>query len=246
MTSQLLADLTFSGFGLPDSVQRGLDDAGFQHCTMIQAQALPIALKGGDVAGQAQTGTGKTAAFLVVLFTKLLQQQAIEKPKPNQPRAIVIAPTRELAIQIHKDAQQLGRHTPFNLALVYGGMDYLKQRSQFESGTDILIGTPGRIIDYYKQRLFNFKALQVMVLDEADRMFDLGFIKDIRYLLRRMPQTGKTPQHAVFGNTLLAGDGTGLRAHEQPQVAQNRIRQCDSRQSRADHILSIELGKKFL
>ncbi len=191
MTSHLLSDLPFSDFELPGPVQRGLEEAGFTHCTMIQAKALPIALKGGDVAGQAQTGTGKTAAFLVVLYNNLLRQPAPEKRKPNQPRAIIIAPTRELAIQIHRDAQQLGRYTQFKLALVYGGMDYVKQRSQFESSTDILIGTPGRIIDYYKQRLFNFKAVQVMVLDEADRMFDLGFIKDIRYILRRMPKPEK-------------------------------------------------------
>lgn len=191
MTSHLLADVPFTNFGLSDPVQQGLNEAGFTHCTMIQAKALPIALKGGDVACQAQTGTGKTAAFLVVLFDRLIKEPALEKRKINQPRAVIIAPTRELAIQIHKDAQQLGRHTPFALALVYGGMDYMKQRSQFESGADVLIGTPGRIIDYYKQGLFNFKAIEVMVLDEADRMFDLGFIKDIRYVLRRMPKPDK-------------------------------------------------------
>jgi ATP-dependent RNA helicase RhlB len=158
---------------------------------MIQAKTLPIALSGKDVAGQAQTGTGKTAAFLVVLYTWLLKQPAAESRTAHQPRAIIIAPTRELAIQIHKDAQLIGKHAQFKLALVYGGTDYIKQRTQLESTTDILIGTPGRIIDYYKQRLFDLKAIQVMILDEADRMFDLGFIKDIRYLFRRMPRPEK-------------------------------------------------------
>lgn len=201
MTSHLLADVPFTNFELPDPVQQGLDDAGFTHCTLIQARVLPVALKGSDVAGQAQTGTGKTAAFLVVLYARLLKNTAVRKRKPNQPRAVIIAPTRELAIQIHKDAQQLGRYTPFKQALVYGGMDYIKQRSQFASGVDVLIGTPGRIIDYHKQGLFNFKAIEVMVLDEADRMFDLGFIKDIRYMLRRMPKPDKR-LNMLFSATL--------------------------------------------
>ncbi|MCP4410491.1 MAG: ATP-dependent RNA helicase RhlB [Gammaproteobacteria bacterium] len=188
MSSKLFSDIPFARFQLPAVVQQGLDETKLTCCTMIQAQTLPIALEGNDVAGQAQTGTGKTAAFLVVLFTWLLKQPAPEKRKINQPRAIIIAPTRELAIQIHQDAQQLGRYTSFRMALVYGGTDYLKQRKQLESGVDILIGTPGRVIDYFKQGVFDLKAIQIMILDEADRMFDLGFIKDIRYLLRRMPK----------------------------------------------------------
>lgn len=191
MTSQLFSDVRFTHFQLPIPVQNGLNEAKLNLCTMIQAKTLPVALAGKDVAGQAQTGTGKTAAFLIVLFTWLLKQPAVDKRTAHQPRAIIIAPTRELAIQIHKDAQLLGKRAPFKLALIYGGTDYVKQRTQLESTTDILIGTPGRIIDYYKQRLFDLKAIQVMVLDEADRMFDLGFIKDIRYLFRRMPRPEK-------------------------------------------------------
>ncbi len=201
MTSQLLSDVQFKRFKLPPSIQQALDEAEFTTCTMIQAQALPFALNGQDIAGQAQTGTGKTVTFLVALYTHLLTIPIAAKRKPLQPRAIIIAPTRELAIQIHQDANQLANHLPFKLALVYGGMDYKKQRKQFESGIDILIGTPGRIIDFFKQRLFDLEAIQVMVLDEADRMFDLGFIKDIRYLLKRMSRPEKR-LNMLFSATL--------------------------------------------
>ena len=143
------------------------------------------------MAGQAQTGTGKTAAYLVALYTRLLTKPASEKRRATQPRAIVVAPTRELAIQIHQDALQIGRYTSFKHGLIYGGTAYAKQREQLEAGTDVLIGTPGRLIDYFKQGIFDLKAIQVLVIDEADRMFDLGFIKDIRYLLRRMPNPEK-------------------------------------------------------
>jgi ATP-dependent RNA helicase RhlB len=166
---------------------KGIEAAGFSQCTPIQAETLPLALAGKDVAGQAQTGTGKTAAFLIALFNHLLTHPASANRKPNQPRALVVAPTRELAIQIHKDAEVLGQFGGLTLGLAYGGTDYEKQRKHLEAGVDVLIGTPGRIIDFFKQRVFDLRAVQVMVLDEADRMFDLGFIADVRYLLRRMP-----------------------------------------------------------
>jgi ATP-dependent RNA helicase RhlB len=188
MTSQLLSDIPFNQFPLPERLQQAIEETGYDKCTLIQAQALPLALGGRDVAGQAQTGTGKTIAFLVALYAQIEKTPASAKRTPQQPRALIIAPTRELAMQIHKEAQQLGKYLPFKLVLVYGGLDYKKQAKQFESGADILIGTPGRIIDYYKQSLFDLKSIQVVVLDEADRMFDLGFIKDIRYLLKRLPK----------------------------------------------------------
>jgi ATP-dependent RNA helicase RhlB len=166
---------------------RGIIDAGFTHCTPIQAQTLPIALAGRDVAGQAQTGTGKTAAFLIALFKALMTRSPPHGRARTSIRALVVAPTRELAVQIHRDAELLGRHTGLKLGLVYGGTDYDKQRRQLAEGVDVLIGTPGRIIDYFKQRVFDLRHVQVLVLDEADRMFDLGFIADIRYLLRRLP-----------------------------------------------------------
>ena len=162
---------------------------------------MPIALAGKDVSGQAQTGTGKTAAFLIATYSHLLRHPPAETRRPNQPRAMILAPTRELAVQIHRDAVALGQFTGLKLGLVFGGTGYESQRKQLEEGVDVLIGTPGRIIDYFKQRVFDLKAAQVMVLDEADRMFDLGFIKDIRFLLRRMPHPEKR-LNLLFSATL--------------------------------------------
>lgn len=188
MSEQHLSNIRFDSLDIPQEVQQGIEESGFSLCTPIQAETLPIALSGKDVAGQAQTGTGKTAAFLIAVYSYLLRHPASEQRKVNQPRALILAPTRELAVQIHKDAEVLGKYTGFKLGLIYGGTGYDSQRRQLEEGVDILIGTPGRIIDYFKQHVFDLRACQSMVLDEADRMFDLGFIKDIRFLLRRMPK----------------------------------------------------------
>ncbi len=176
---------------IPEVLQRSIAELGFQYCTPIQAAALPIALAGHDVTGQAQTGTGKTATFLIATYSYLLRHPPAPQRHARQPRALIIAPTRELAVQIHRDAAALGKYTGFRLGLIYGGADYTKQRRLFDQGVDILIGTPGRIIDYFKQKLFDLRAIQVLVLDEADRMFDLGFLKDIRFLLRRLPDPEK-------------------------------------------------------
>jgi ATP-dependent RNA helicase RhlB len=187
MSDKHLTETRFDSFDLDEPLLQGIREAGFEYCTPIQAETLPIALAGRDLAGQAQTGTGKTAAFLIATLHRLLRHPASEKRKPNQPRALILAPTRELAVQIHNDAQTLTQHTDFTTAAVFGGTGYEKQRKQLEEGVDILIGTPGRLIDYYKQHVYDLKAIQVLVLDEADRMFDLGFIKDIRYMMRRCP-----------------------------------------------------------
>jgi ATP-dependent RNA helicase RhlB len=201
MSKDHLSDVRFSAFDLPAELMQGIEDAGFSACTPIQALTLPIALQGHDLAGQAQTGTGKTAAFLLALYTNLLRHPAAAARKPTQARALVLAPTRELAMQIHRDAEVLGRHTGLRLGLAYGGTDYDKQRQQIAEGVDILIGTPGRIIDFFKQHVFDLRLAQVVVLDEADRMFDLGFIKDIRFLLRRCPSPDQR-QGLLFSATL--------------------------------------------
>ncbi len=198
-SSNALSKVEFSSLDLSPSVQEGLSKVGFTHCTPIQALTLPTALQGNDVAGQAQTGTGKTAAFLLVIFQRLLKHP--ERNEGRHPRALVLAPTRELALQIHKDALLLGSETGLKFGLAYGGVDYDKQRKSLEEGVDVLIGTPGRIIDYFKQHVFNLKNIEVMVLDEADRMFDLGFIKDIRYVLRQLPPREKR-QCLMFSATL--------------------------------------------
>lgn len=185
MSEQVLTDVDFHSLELHPTLLKGLDEAGFTRLTPIQALTLPPTLKGEDIAGQAQTGTGKTAAFLLSLMQRLLVKPALSERRPGDPRALILAPTRELAIQIHKDAELFGAYTGLRLGLAYGGIDYEKQRRQFDDGVDILIGTPGRLIDYYKQHVYTLRAAEVVVLDEADRMFDLGFINDVRYLLRK-------------------------------------------------------------
>ena len=201
MSKKHLSAQRFSELDLNEKLLKGIEDLGFEFCTPIQASTLPIALKGKDVTGQAQTGTGKTAAFLIAAMQHLLSNKIEETETKNPLRCLVLAPTRELAIQIFDDGKPLAKHADLKLGLAYGGTDYEKQRKQLEKGVDILIGTPGRVIDYMKQGVFSLSALQVMVLDEADRMFDLGFIKDIRYVFRKMPAPDKR-LNMMFSATL--------------------------------------------
>ncbi len=210
MSERLLTDSEFASLPLSAALRRGLDELGFRFCTPIQARTLPLALDARDVAGQAQTGTGKTVAFLLALMHHLIRYSEADSPPEadrRQPRALVLAPTRELAIQIHRDAEALGKYTGLSFGLVYGGTGYESQRKRLEEGVDVLIGTPGRLIDYFKQRVFSLREIEVVVLDEADRMFDLGFIADIRYLLRRMPPPDQR-LNMLFSATL------SLRVHE--------------------------------
>ncbi len=201
MSNTTLTDICFENFALHPLLLKGLEESGFIRCTPIQAMTLPLTLEGRDVAGQAQTGTGKTAAFLVALFNRLLMRDGHPERRTEDPRAVVLAPTRELAVQIEKDAVQIGRHTGLRTALIYGGVDYDKQRKLLEDGVDVIIATPGRLIDFVKQNTVSFRAIEMMVMDEADRMFDLGFIKDIRFLLRKMPGAGER-QNLLFSATL--------------------------------------------
>ena len=202
MSDKPLTDIVFPSFDLHPALLAGLEAAGFTRCTPIQALTLPVALAGRDVAGQAQTGTGKTLAFLVAVINRLLTRPALAERKPEDPRALILAPTRELAIQIHKDAMKFGADLGLKFALVYGGVDYDKQRALLQAGADVIIATPGRLIDYVKQhKVVSLHACEMCVLDEADRMFDLGFIKDIRFLLRRMPER-TIRQTLLFSATL--------------------------------------------
>lgn len=201
MSEHHLTNILFSSFNLPEKLAQGIEKTGFNQCTPIQAETLPLALAGTDVAGQAQTGTGKTAAFLIALMNRLLTSDIDRDISNTNPRALVLAPTRELALQIHKDAITLTETTGLSLGVVYGGAGYDSQREMLRAGVDILIGTPGRTIDYFKQHIFDLKSIEVMVLDEADRMFDLGFIKDIRFLLRRMPPSERR-LNLLFSATL--------------------------------------------
>ena len=193
--------LRFSDLNLPEPLARAIAEQGWETLTPVQAKSLPEALKGRDVAAQGRTGTGKTAAFLIATFARLLHRRPAKGRKSSDVRALIIAPTRELAVQIAKDAARLGQYTDLRMHLVYGGMDMERQRKGFEGGVDVLIGTPGRLLDFYRQRLYSLRHAEIVVVDEADRMFDLGFIRDLRTLLRRCPPPGKR-QTLLFSATL--------------------------------------------
>jgi ATP-dependent RNA helicase RhlB len=189
--------VAFAALPIAEPVRRGIEAVGFEVCTPIQARSLPLSLAGRDVAGQAQTGTGKTAAFLITIFTRLLK----DPEHRHAPRALIVAPTRELAVQILHDAEALGAFTGLRCQAVYGGVDYAKQREALRGDVDVLIGTPGRLIDYFKQRVYTLRHVEVLVIDEADRMFDMGFIADLRFLLRRLPPFDQR-QSMLFSATL--------------------------------------------
>lgn len=191
----------FTVLDLPNALLHAVDDLGYTELSSVQKIALPITLAGKDIAGQGRTGTGKTATFLITALNKLLTTPGKQGRKNNQPRVLVIAPTRELVIQIANDAVNLTKYTNLNVHAVFGGVDYEKQQKPFETGVDILVGTPGRLIDFHKKNCYNLHATDVMVLDEADRMFDLGFIKDLRFLLHRLPKYDLR-QSLMFSATL--------------------------------------------
>ncbi|MCK5817919.1 MAG: ATP-dependent RNA helicase RhlB [Psychromonas sp.] len=187
MKKRQLNHTKFVDLPIAKSLVTDLHSEGFEICTPIQALSLPVTLQGKDISGQAQTGTGKTLAFLLAVFHHLITKESPKNRRRNQPRALILAPTRELAIQIHKDALLLTKTSKLQLGLAYGGQKVEIQAQKLKKGVDILIGTTGRTIDFVKQSVINLGAIQAVVLDEADRMFDLGFIKDIRYLFHHMP-----------------------------------------------------------
>ncbi|PLX96805.1 MAG: RNA helicase [Desulfuromonas sp.] len=190
--------MKFSELNLPEEVLKGVADVGFTELTPVQEESIPLALSGHDVAAQAQTGTGKTAAFLISLFTRLLNSN---RQTSHNPRALIMAPTRELVVQICEDAKGLGAHCPFKVQPIFGGVDYDKQRQALRDGVDVIVATPGRLIDYYKQKVFSLNRVEALIIDEADRMFDMGFIKDLRYILRKLPDFDKR-QTMLFSATL--------------------------------------------
>ncbi|WP_081881040.1 DEAD/DEAH box helicase [Ghiorsea bivora] len=191
----------FTALELPNALLHAIDDLGYTELSAVQKIAFPITMAGKDIAGQGRTGTGKTATFLITAIKNIIENPAKSGRKTNQPRVLVIAPTRELVIQIASDAKKLTKYTNINVHAVFGGVDYEKQQKPFETGVEILIGTPGRLIDFHKKHCYDLQAVDVMVLDEADRMFDLGFIKDLRFLLRRLPKYNER-QSLMFSATL--------------------------------------------
>ena len=191
--------MRFEELHIHKKVLGGIRAAGFTECTPVQVQTLPVALRGKDIAVQAQTGTGKTAAFLIAVFSRML---VVRPPRPGpSPRALIIAPTRELVVQIDAEAKLIGGPVGFRIVSVFGGIDYLKQQEEIRKGVAVLIGTPGRLIDYLKKRLYSLKKVQFLVIDEADRLFNMGFISDLRFLLRRMSPYNKR-QSMLFSATL--------------------------------------------
>lgn len=182
----------FHDFDLPAEVMHGIADLGFKYCTDIQALSLEQALAGNNIAGKAQTGSGKTAAFLVAILTRYLRTPEHRAKTGGTPRALVIAPTRELVIQICKDADAIGRYCPLRSLAVYGGMDYDRQRREvLDAPVDLLVATPGRLLDFVKSRVINLANVDTLVIDEADRMLDMGFIPDVRRIMSYLPSKDK-------------------------------------------------------
>ena len=178
----------FHDFDLPSEVMHGIADLGFKYCTEIQALSLEQALAGKNIAGKAQTGSGKTAAFLVAILTRYLRTPENRAKEGGNPRALVIAPTRELVIQICKDADAIGRYCGLKSLAVYGGMDYDRQKREvLSSPVDLLVATPGRLLDFVKSRVINLSNVDTLVIDEADRMLDMGFIPDVRRIMSYLP-----------------------------------------------------------
>lgn len=178
----------FHDFDLPDELMHAIADLGFSYCSPIQAQSLPHTLRGGDVVGKAQTGTGKTAAFLVTVIYDLLKNPVQNERYAGEARAVILAPTRELAIQIGQDAQDLCKYCGLTVQTLVGGMDYQKQKNHLH-GTlvDILVATPGRLIDFMESRDVYLDEVECLVIDEADRMLDMGFIPQVKRIVRSTP-----------------------------------------------------------
>ena len=181
----------FHEFNLPAEIMHAISELGFQYCTPIQSLSLENALAGRDITGKAQTGTGKTAAFLIAILTRYLRSPEARKTEPGQPRALVLAPTRELVIQICKDADALGKYCGLRYLAIYGGMDYnLQQREIQAEPVDLIVATPGRLIDFARSGVVNLSQVDTLVIDEADRMLDMGFIPDVRRIIAKLPKPG--------------------------------------------------------
>ena len=179
----------FHDLDLQDSLLRGVAELGFQYCSPIQAKILPHTLQGHDAIGKAQTGTGKTAAFLITIFNDLLCNPPEGERYLAEPRAVIIAPTRELVMQIAADAEDLGKFTGLQTVTMIGGADYQKQLAKVQSRVvDLVVATPGRLIDFMQRRDLFLDRVETLVLDEADRMLDMGFIPQVKRIVRATPR----------------------------------------------------------
>ncbi len=192
----------FHDLDLPSEIMHAISDLGFSYCTPIQAQILPHTLTGKDATGKAQTGTGKTAAFLATIFTRLLRTTPPGKRRHGSPRALILAPTRELVLQIVEDARELTKHCNVTTVAILGGMDYQKQQRQVTTQqVDIVVATPGRLLDFKRQQYVHLDQVEILVIDEADRMLDMGFIPDVRQIVHSTPNKDKR-QTLLFSATL--------------------------------------------
>ncbi|MEW6499933.1 MAG: ATP-dependent RNA helicase RhlB [Thermodesulfobacteriota bacterium] len=201
----------FHDLPLPAEVMHAIADLGFQYCTPIQAETLNHSLAGRDVIGQAQTGTGKTAAFLITLITAFLARPRGADHPAATPRALILAPTRELVIQIGKEAEALAKYSGLTVLSVFGGIDYQKQRQQITAGpVDIMVATPGRLIDFQRQKAVNLGKVEILVLDEADRMLDMGFIPDVRRIVLSTPP--KEERQTLFFSATMTPEVNHLAA----------------------------------
>jgi ATP-dependent RNA helicase RhlB len=195
----------FQDLEIAGEIMHAIADLGFKFCTPIQAQVLPHTLKGRDAFGKAQTGTGKTAAFLITMLNHFMSKPGRADRKPGTPRALILAPTRELVIQIHKDATALMPYTGLSVAAVFGGMDYEKQKRQLRGQViDIVAATPGRLLDFKKRGDLDLSEVEVLVIDEADRMLDMGFIPDVRTIVHSTPN--KDRRQTLFFSATLTPD----------------------------------------
>jgi ATP-dependent RNA helicase RhlB len=197
--------ISFLDLNVSKEILHAAYDLGFQYFTPVQAEVLPKSMSGEDITAQAQTGTGKTAAFLITIFNHILKNPTKEKPHPGTPRALILAPTRELVLQIEKDAQGIGKYIQLSILSILGGMNYLKQQSKLQNEPcDILICTPGRLIDFMKKRIVDLSKVEILVIDEADRMLDMGFIPDVKRIVGSTPP--KSKRQTMFFSATLSGD----------------------------------------
>ena len=240
--------MLFNQLGLSAELLRAIDEKGYRQATPIQQQAIPLVLEGRDILAGAQTGTGKTAGFAL----PLLQRLQLSPDNRRSVRALILTPTRELAAQVGESIRDYGRHTPFRTAVIFGGVSINTQIAKLKKGVDVVVATPGRLLDHMQQKTIDLSKIQILVLDEADRMLDMGFIRDIRKILKVMP---KERQNLLFSATFskeirrLAADL--LNAPTEIQVAARnaaveRVRQIvhpvDKRRKR--ELLSHRIGKE--
>ncbi len=235
----------FHDLPLRDEIMRAVQKSGFEYCTQVQAETLPKSLIGNDITAQAQTGTGKTAAFLITIFNHILNNPINTKRKYGTPRALILAPTRELVLQIEKDARGLGEFVPCSILALLGGIDYRKQQFGLKQNEiDILICTPGRLIDFMNKRFVDLSKVEILVIDEADRMLDMGFIPDVRKIVLSTPQ--KSERQTMFFSATMTNDVNNLSKSWTRQADEITVEPEEITQKNVEQITYITTTEKKL